>query len=61
MVWFSNNAVAEKKIYALFTSNLSERDKRELEKLIDLTVENNKTQLALLRENSGTVVTRILF
>jgi len=52
MVWLARTR-AEKRIYAILTSNLSERHKRELEKLIDLTVNNNKTQLAWLREIPG--------
>lgn len=52
MVWLARTR-AEKKIYAKLISNLSERNKRELEKLIDLTVNNNKTQLAWLREIPG--------
>ncbi len=52
MVWLTRTR-AEKKIYAILTSNLSERHKCELEKLIDLTVNNIKTQLAWLREIPG--------
>lgn len=52
MVWLSRTR-AEKKIYVILTSNLSERHKRELEKLIDLTINNSKTQLAWLREIPG--------
>ncbi len=52
MVWLTRTR-AEKKIYAILTNNLSVRHKRELEKLIDLTVNNNKTQLAWLREIPG--------
>lgn len=52
MVWLARTR-AEKKIYAILISNLSERNKHGLEKLIDLTVSNNKTQLAWLREIPG--------
>jgi TnpA family transposase len=52
MVWLARTR-AEKKIYAILTSNLSKRHKRGLEKLIDLTVNNYKTQLAWLREIPG--------
>lgn len=52
MVWLARTR-AEKKIYSILTSNLSEIHKHELEKLIDLTVNNNKTQLAWLREIPG--------
>ena len=52
MVWLTRTR-AEKKIYAILTNSLSKRQKHELEKLVDLTVNNNKTQLAWLREIPG--------
>jgi TnpA family transposase len=52
MVWLARTR-AEKKIYAILISNLSERNKHGLEKLIDLTINNNKTHLAWLREIPG--------
>lgn len=52
MVWLARTR-AEKKVYAILTSNLSKRQKHGLEKLIDLTTNNNKTKLAWLREIPG--------
>jgi TnpA family transposase len=52
MVWLARTR-AEKKIYAILTRNLSEGQKYEIEKLIDLTTNTNKTKLAWLREIPG--------
>lgn len=52
MVWLARTR-AEKKIYAILTHDLFEGQKYELEKLIDLTTNNNKTKLAWLREIPG--------
>src|SRR5699024_7844012 len=52
MVWLAKTR-AEKKIYSILNRNLYGSHKNGLEKLIDLTVKNNKTKLAWVREIPG--------